>query len=237
MKKIYTKNDLCIYKLDTRRVSTFILQKDGKNTLWDTSMNYEMKKIRKAFGELGISKLDAVFISHAHTDHAANAAEISRVYGAKVYVHRNGIERLRCGRCPVPKGMNISGKLVEYLAQKYKNIYDFSLIDRCDAEELHDEVVKGLLGNGAELIYTPGHTADSVSLVIDREIALVGDIFVNMFTEFYPPFADCPELIAESWEKLVRLGCGLYYPGHGDAATLKRLKRASLELRFRGDER
>ena len=69
------------------------------------------------------------------------------------------------------------------------------------------------------------NTLDSISLVIDRKIALVGDVFVNFSMQFYPPFADEPKQLLNSWKKLAETVCKWYYPGHGGPVSLKKLQR------------
>jgi hypothetical protein len=58
----------------------------------------------------------------------------------------------------------------------------------------------------------------SISLIIDDEIAAVGDAMVGTLPgKIYPPFADdVPELI-RSWEILLNTGCGTFLPAHGSA--------------------
>lgn len=71
------------------------------------------------------------------------------------------------------------------------------------------------LGMQGEIIATPGHSDDSISLVLDEGLALTGDL--------HPPGMALPEQEADthlSWEKLRSMGVKMIYPGHGPAAHL-----------------
>ena len=80
----------------------------------------------------------------------------------------------------------------------------------------------------AHIIHTPGHSKGSMSIVIDNEIALVGDAMFGVFGKsIYPPFADNPEILIESWGKLLDTGCSSFLPGHG-----KEISRELVEKQY-----
>jgi glyoxylase-like metal-dependent hydrolase (beta-lactamase superfamily II) len=67
-----------------------------------------------------------------------------------------------------------------------------------------------------------------MSVVLDDEIALVGDTMVNAGPwSVFPPFADDVGLLLDSWRRLLETGCRLFLPGHGTA-----IGRPLLERRF-----
>lgn len=81
-------------------------------------------------------------------------------------------------------------------------------------------------------IPTPGHTCGSVSLIVDGEIAVVGDAMVGR-RSIFPPFADdVPELV-RSWQKLLDTGCGLFLPAHGRAKGRETLESSYHKQRNR----
>ena len=228
---IYKSHNYKIYKANTMRCSCFLIEHGKDLVLWDTSMKYELGSIYHEIEKTTVKKLSAVFISHAHTDHAANAQTLSKKFSCPVYVHENGIELLRNGRCPVPKGTNVMGRTIQKLSEELAFVYDFAKIASCrNIDILNRNIVLNYLGENAELLEVKGHTNDSYALALDGRICLSGDVFVNSFCEFYPPFADYPEELISSWKKLLALNCTSYYPGHGKAvnreALSKNIKRA-----------
>jgi endoribonuclease LACTB2 len=69
-----------------------------------------------------------------------------------------------------------------------------------------------------EIVWTPGHSDDSVSLVLDTGIAFTGDL--------QPPLAsDEPSqrVLAQSWRELQARGVKHVYPGHGAVFSLQSL--------------
>ena len=223
---IYKSHNYKIYKANTMRCSCFLIEHGKDLVLWDTSMKYELGSIYHEIEKTTVKKLSAVFISHAHTDHAANAQTLSKKFSCPVYVHENGIELLRNGRCPVPKGTNVMGRTIQKLSEELAFVYDFAKIASCrNIDILNRNIVLNYLGENAELLEVKGHTNDSYALALDGRICLSGDVFVNSFCEFYPPFADYPEELISSWKKLLALNCTSYYPGHGKAVNRETLSK------------
>lgn len=68
------------------------------------------------------------------------------------------------------------------------------------------------LGIGGEILATPGHSDDSVTLLLDDGSAFTGDLTP-------PGFAteDDAEQVAASWRLLRDRGATMLYPGHGPA--------------------
>ncbi|MBN2339447.1 MAG: Zn-dependent hydrolase, partial [Acidobacteria bacterium] len=82
-------------------------------------------------------------------------------------------------------------------------------------ESLHDLKDFGL---NAYILHTPGHTSGSVSIIVEGEIALVGDAMFGILPgSVFPPFADDPGQLMASWGKLLDTGCSLFLPAHGSA--------------------
>jgi glyoxylase-like metal-dependent hydrolase (beta-lactamase superfamily II) len=65
-----------------------------------------------------------------------------------------------------------------------------------------------------------------MSLIVDDEIALVGDCMFGVFKgSAFPPFAlDVKQMII-SWGKLLNTGCHLYLPSHGTADSRELVQR------------
>jgi hydroxyacylglutathione hydrolase len=73
-------------------------------------------------------------------------------------------------------------------------------------------------GFNAYLMNTSGHTIGSMSLIIDDEIAIVGDtMFVVLKWSVFPPYAEDKDLMVKSWGKLLKTKCSEFLPSHGTA--------------------
>jgi glyoxylase-like metal-dependent hydrolase (beta-lactamase superfamily II) len=71
------------------------------------------------------------------------------------------------------------------------------------------------IGFAGEIVHTPGHSDDSVSLVLDTGAAFTGDLtHPALVTE------ETADTVARSWQKLRDLGARTVYAGHGPVRAL-----------------
>ena len=72
------------------------------------------------------------------------------------------------------------------------------------------------LGLHGEFVHTPGHSDDSISLLLDS-----GEVFTGDLT--HPSFMTDEEapLTVDSWRRLSALGATTVYPGHGTVRPLQ----------------
>ena len=71
------------------------------------------------------------------------------------------------------------------------------------------------MGIAGEIVTTPGHSDDSVTLVLDDGAAFTGDLPIPAFVD-----ESVSETIRQSWDKLRSLGTRLIYPGHGPVRAI-----------------
>ena len=71
------------------------------------------------------------------------------------------------------------------------------------------------LGIAGEILHTPGHSDDSVSLLLDNGSAFTGDLT--------PPdlaWGEAAHMVRSSWQLLYEKGARQVYPGHGGIRSL-----------------
>jgi glyoxylase-like metal-dependent hydrolase (beta-lactamase superfamily II) len=71
------------------------------------------------------------------------------------------------------------------------------------------------IGIQGEIISTPGHSDDSVTLILDDGSAFTGDLTVPQAAR-----SDAMDLVRASWEHIRTKGGRTIYPGHGPVGTL-----------------
>jgi endoribonuclease LACTB2 len=71
------------------------------------------------------------------------------------------------------------------------------------------------VGFAGEIIHTPGHSEDSVSLVLDNGWAFTGDL-----TPEFMVAGEDPDVVARSWQSLRDHGAATIYGGHGPVHPL-----------------
>ena len=203
---------------------------DGKNILVDTGPASHWKKLDGKLQELGIERLDALILTHAHYDHAGNAARLQEKYEAKVIAHIAEGPFLARGENYALGGTNALARLL--VAVLGKRFARRARYEPCRPNlQVDPSFDLREFGFNAHALHTPGHTAGSLSVIVDNEIALVGDAMFGIFPgSVFPPFAEDPGQLIASWGRLLATKCRLFLPAHGSANS-RRLVQKDYEKR------
>ncbi len=207
------------------RSNVFLVSGGIKNILVDTTVSRNRNALQRRLHKLGIHNLDFLVITHAHFDHAANANRIKETFHPRVIIHKSEEQNLRNGDNIIPEGTNIITRLIMNLLGK--RLFHLFRYEPCIPDivvgDRYDFTNHGL---SAFLLHTPGHTCGSMSLVVDDEIALVGDTLFGVFKgSVFPPYARDKELMVKSWSRLLETGCSVFLPSHGSANSRAALQR------------
>ncbi len=226
MKKWITTGETVVYQVLSGRSNSFLVSSNDKFLLVDTGRKNSWKKLSKNLDEiLGENKLSALILTHTHFDHCENAAKIKEKYQGKIIVHVNEANYLKTGTSPLPLGTNILTRfLINNLSKKTSSNPNFEPTDfDIKIDQKYDLKSWGI---NAFILPTPGHSTGSISVIIDNELAIVGDAMFGVFKwSIYPPFADNTKIMINSWGKLLETGCLTYLPGHGTEISVNLLKR------------
>ena len=88
-------------------------------------------------------------------------------------------------------------------------------------------------GIPGKIIYTPGHTQGSVSVLLETGEAFVGCLAHNnlpfRFRPGLPIFAEDIEKVKESWKPIIQQGAKTIYPAHGNPFSVDIIKKALTE--------
>jgi glyoxylase-like metal-dependent hydrolase (beta-lactamase superfamily II) len=81
-----------------------------------------------------------------------------------------------------------------------------------------------------KVIYTPGHSSGSVSVLLDTGDVFVGDLAMNKFPLRFSPglpiFAEDWDKVIESWKILLDQGAKTVYPAHGKPFLVDVIRKA-----------
>jgi glyoxylase-like metal-dependent hydrolase (beta-lactamase superfamily II) len=216
MKTWETKSGHKIIRVVSGRGNVFLLTNGPLNILIDTSSGINWPKLDGRLQSLKISHIDYLILTHSHYDHAENAARIKDRYGAKVIIHRAEAPYLINGNNPVPRGMTFFARLV---LKTFGKRFGLRKFNTCRPDILVDSTYSLRdRGSNAYILHTPGHSLGSISLIVDDQVAIVGDAMTGAFKQtVFPPFADDPKQLVESWGLLLNTGCHTFLPSHGTA--------------------
>ncbi len=226
MRNWKTKNDYRIFRVLSGRNNAYLIIKDNKLILVDTGVKSSFKKLSKNIGALGFSIHDINFLilTHTHYDHCQSANKIKEISNSKIIVSRMATDSIKNAYKVLPDGTFMATKLIvkigRLIGEKKFGFEPFQSDIFVDGE------YKLSAGDcRINIIETAGHSTDSISILVDDEIAIVGDAMFGVFkNSVFPPFADNIAEMLESWKKLLSTDCSIFLPGHG-----REIKRSLLQ--------
>jgi glyoxylase-like metal-dependent hydrolase (beta-lactamase superfamily II) len=205
----------------TEGINTSYIVKDKGVVIFDAIPFKDPVAYRQNLEQWGIDpkKIELIILSHGDFDHVGGTKLLKEMTGAKVAIHEHDRLNLEEGIFHWPEGVTAWGKFSRWLLKPVlKKMWSFSPVP---ADIILDDNGLSLeeFGIAGKIIFTPGHTFGSVSVVLDSGDALIGCLAHNR-----PPFVTKPslpiyakdiELLKNSWKTVLKQGASTIYPGHG----------------------
>lgn len=209
-----------IHELRYSNTNTYLIEGSGGSLMFDTGWAGTFPALCRSLGEKGLRLQDvsALLISHFHPDHMGIAQQIADT-GAVIYLA--DLQMPFIHSC-------------DYIFEKEHNS-DFLPIDESRVRVIslgESRAFLAELGLSGELLHTPGHSEDSISLWLDKERAL----FVGDLAPLYELEMHKGTQTGDTWERLLKLRPARVYYGHAPSAQLSgrralfRQKAASTDL-------
>lgn len=168
----------------------------GKNgsLLVDTDWAGTLQAFYRKIKELNITKIDYLLITHYHPDHMGIAQDIINM-GTKLLLIDVQKDYIHNSDTIFQKDKHV----------KFNPINTEPVIISCEQSRkfLND------LGIDGEIIHTPGHSEDSISLILDDGSAFVGDLY-----DLRSAITFNDEKINNSWNKILSHNISKIYYGH-----------------------
>jgi len=204
-------------------INAFLLVNSQSCVLVDSGLPDTERKIESVLTSLNLTFTDInlIVLTHAHIDHAGNASKIKSLSRAKVIAHSGDLPYFRrqkemqfCstgwfGRTFLKSGV---------IKKPYPIVDPDILLSSRDTFSLGDYGING------EVISTPGHTEGSISVVLDNDKAVVGDLISSGILlggiartnkAKRPPFEESPLQVSQALQSIANQGIETYFMGHG----------------------
>jgi len=203
--------------------------------LIDTSYPNYFPKFQKSIAKLGIdvSEIKYLLLTHHHDDHAGFAAELVNKTGCRVIAHHDAIAPLKQGESEdTMQPVNRRVKFIFSLFQLFHQQFRFSplIIGENDIILTGDDLdLLKSIGINGKILHTPGHSQDSISVILSDGNAFVGDVAMNFLRltgiGHRPIYVEDINIVYESWQRLIEQGAKVIYPSHGKPFYARELVR------------
>ena len=223
--------------------AVFVIRGEGGNVLVDAGNRGWEHRLFNRLEKNGISPEDIslVVVTHVHYDHVGALSAVKDRCGCPVAVHRSERSILEKGLSVLPAGTNRFADAVLHLGDRLveRGVFGFKPVKA-------DVIVEGEMelrpfGVDGVIVPTPGHTAGSISVLLPDHNAFVGDTVMTFpWTPghpVYPPFADDPGKLLDTWEMLLNRNVRRFHQAHGGEVSDDRLRRVYESRRMKQAER
>ncbi len=144
---------------------------------------------------ISISEIKYLLVTHFHPDHAGIAQELKDL-GIRLVLLESQVDFI------VPFNESFKGKNLPYV--------EITQGDNFLSKFADSRKFLASLGIEGEIIHTPGHSDDSVTLILDEGFAFIGDL--------HPLFMTTEEdrVTKESWDRIYQHKVTKIFPAHGE---------------------
>lgn len=225
-------------------INCFAVMGDAGVVLVDTGLPGSAHKIRRALRAHGLDwgDIKLIVVTHAHLDHAGNAAWLREKSGAPIVGHVGDLAHYQQKKAMTFCATGWVGHAL-FHAGLIRRPYQAFTPDILMTDD--DEYDLSPFGVDGAVIPTTGHTCGSLSVRLADGRALVGDLIASGILlggiarkgrAKRPPFEDQPAKVSSHLDRMLLDGTTKFYMGHGGPLPAAEVRRHAAYLRKLSDE-
>jgi len=218
-----------IYPISMGVAQCFVIQDKGVIMI-DVGAPKKIKSFIKSVEQAGIKPNDIKLIipTHGHWDHIGSAKDIKEITGARIAMHHREKEWLEKAQKHIPPAVTLWGHIISKTLGFLLPLIHFPAA-KVDIILRDEDFSLTEFGISGKIIYTPGHSPGSVSILLDTGDAFVGDLAMNSFplrlSPGLPIFAENIQEVKNSLKLLVDKGATKIYPAHGKSFSAELIRK------------
>jgi len=195
------KSPVTIVNVGYRSTNYWVISAGRSRLLVDLGWPGSMARMRAALSRAGIpiTEIKYGLATHYHIDHAGLAQDFKN----------SGVPLLV---------IDLQTPFIPLMKRHTKprdRFTDITIEANVTVSVSESRALLHRIGIGGEILHTPGHSDDSVSLLLDDGSAFTGDLTHPMMVA-----AGDPDVVRASWQLLKDHGGTRVYPGHGEIRPL-----------------
>lgn len=149
--------------------------------------------------DIPLAEIHYALATHYHIDHAGLAQEL-KMEGVGLIVLESQVSAI---------------PLMKQFTKPRDHYTEITLDGNVIIDFEQSRTLLAQIGIAGEILKTPGHSDDSVSLLLDDGAVFTGDL-----TPIEQAWGEAGEIVKASWQLLAKKGAQQIYPGHGPVRAI-----------------
>ena len=232
------KYNFSILKLS--HTNSFLLKTKDGYLMIDSGYEWDRDRLIKKLDKLNVrvGQITHLLLTHHHDDHCGLVNFIvEKNPRISVIMHQECVKLIRKGETDMSGGGGYINATIRFLSLVFKMLnpewnrtfppYTVRPADIIISREDGDELRR--IGVDGSIIFTPGHSLDSIALLMDDGVLFAGDAAMNWLkwagSHYATLFITDTEQYYASWKKILARNPRIIFPAHGSSFSPDKLKK------------
>ncbi|MBF4695520.1 TMEM165/GDT1 family protein [Fusibacter ferrireducens] len=220
-----------IINVGNRISNIYLVESKEGYILVDTGYEayFETFKSELQKNNIGLDEIAYIFVTHAHDDHVGFLNQLMAETTAQIITHHKAVPQLAKGQNSFKGGCStrLAWLFCQVMKLAGKGEHKFQPVEVSDRfliiKEQNRAKIEELLSG--KIIDLPGHTQDSIGLLLNDEILFCGDAVMNGLPSRHHIIIWIEDILEykNSWKKMMALDYRKVYPAHGKPISKDRI--------------